>query len=54
MQVTWDYKLEKWGNRPEKSESKPDCRDKRERERERKRERVRERGRRISEGESQI
>ena len=33
MQVTWDYKLEKWGNRPEKSESKPDCRDKRERER---------------------
>jgi hypothetical protein len=39
MQVTWDYKLEKWVNRPEKSESKPDCRDKRERER------------RISEGE---
>ena len=37
MQVTWDYKLEKWGNRPEKSESKPDCRDKRERERERER-----------------
>ena len=47
MQVTWDYKLEKWGNRPEKSESKPDCRDKREREREREgeRERERERGR---------
>jgi hypothetical protein len=24
MQVTWDYKLEMWGNRPEKSASKPD------------------------------
>jgi hypothetical protein len=35
MQVTWDYKLEMWGNRPGKSASKPDCRDKREREKER-------------------
>jgi hypothetical protein len=43
MQVTWDYKLEMWGNRPEKSASKPDCRDKREREGEREREIERER-----------
>jgi hypothetical protein len=47
MQVTWDYMLEMWGNRPEKLASKPDCREKRERARERERggERQRERER---------